>query len=66
MAKTGNRIDQLKRLMEQTTNAADKATLQTQITSMEIEQTNTETFLKTSESTFSLFGWLRKLFGAGK
>ena len=66
IVKTGNRIDQLKRLMEKTTNAADKAALQTQITSMEIEQVNTETFLKTSESTFSLFGWLRKLFGAGK
>jgi uncharacterized membrane protein YgaE (UPF0421/DUF939 family) len=66
MVQTRNRIERLKRLMEQTINEVDKAALQTQIDNMEIEQTNTETFLKTNESTFSLFGWVRKLFGAGK
>lgn len=66
MVQTRNRVEKLKRLMEQTTNEADKAALQTQITAMEIEQTNTETFLQTNESKFSLFGWVRKLFGAGK
>jgi len=66
MVQTKNRIDQLTKLMGQTTNATDKAALQTQITAMEVEQTNTETFLETNESTFSLFGWMRKLFGAGK
>lgn len=66
MVKTRNRIEKLKRLTEQTTDEADKTALQTQITDMEIEQTNTETFLQTNESKFSLFGWVRKLFGAGK
>ena len=66
MVQTKNRIDQLTKLMGQTTNTADKTELQTQITAMQIEQTNTETFLETNESSFSLFGWVRKLFGAEK
>jgi uncharacterized protein YxeA len=66
MVQTRNRIDKLKKLIEQTTDETDKAALQTQIDNIEIEQTNTETFLETNENTFSLFGWVRKLFGAGK
>ena len=62
MAQTQSRIEQLTRLTEQAKNAADKTTLQTQIQTMEQEQSKIETFLKANESKFSLFGWLVKLF----
>jgi len=66
MVQTRNRIDQLNKLVEQTTNEADKAEIQTQITVIKTEQINIETMLTTNESEFSLFGWVRKLFGAGE
>jgi len=62
MVQTRNRLQQLNRLMEQTTVTADKAELQTQITTLEAEQTKIETLLKKAEGKFSLLGWLVKLF----
>ncbi len=62
MVQTRNRLEKLTRLMEQTTNQADKTELQNQIQIMEQERLNIENFVKTNESKFSLFGWLVKLF----
>lgn len=62
MVQTRNRIEQLTRLTEQAKSAEDKATLQTQIQTLEQEQTKLDNFLKANESKFSLFGWLVKLF----
>jgi len=62
MVQTRNRLEKLNRLMEQTTNAADKTELQNQIQTLEQEQAKIETLLKKAEGKFSLFGWLVKLF----
>ncbi len=62
MVKTGNRIDQLKRLLDKTTSDATKTALQTQIQALEQEQQKINDFIKTNEGKFSLFGWLVKLF----
>lgn len=62
MVQTRNRIEQTTKLIEKAKSAEDKAELQTQIQTMEQEQTKLEDFLKASESKFSLFGWLVKLF----
>ena len=62
MVRTRNRLEKLNRLMEQTTNAADKTELQNQIQTLEQEQAKIETLLKKAEGKFSLFGWLVKLF----
>jgi hypothetical protein len=62
MVQTRNRLEKLNRLMEQTTNAADKTELQNQIQTLEEEQAKIETLLKKAEGKFSLFGWLVKLF----
>ena len=62
MVKTGNQIDQLKRLLDKTTNAESKTALQAQIQALEQEQQKINDFLKANESKFSLFGWFIKLF----
>lgn len=62
MVQTRNRLEKLNRLMEQTTNEADKTELQNQIQTLEDEQAKIETLLKKAEGKFSLFGWLIKLF----
>lgn len=62
MVKTNNRIDQLKRLINKTTNTEDKTTLQNQITTLEREQTKINDFITQNESKFSLFGWVAKFF----
>jgi len=60
--QTRNRIEQLNRLMENTQNATDTAEIQSQIQTLEQEQTKIENFIKAQEGKFSLFGWLLKLF----
>lgn len=62
MVQTRNRLEKLTRLMEQTTNEADKTELQNQIQTMEEERLRIENFVEENESKFSLFGWLVKLF----
>lgn len=62
MVKTGNHIDQLNALLDQTTNAEDKINLQTQITALTQEQQKINDFVKANESKFSLLGWFVKLF----
>jgi len=59
MVQTRNRLDQLNRLIQ---NATDTAEIQTQIQTLEQEQTKIENFIKAQEGKFSLFGWLLKLF----
>jgi len=62
MVKTGNQVDQLNRLLGQTTDAESKTALQAQTQALEQEQQKINDFLKANESKFSLFGWLVKLF----
>lgn len=62
MAQTRNQIEQLKRLMENVQNEADKTELQNQIQRLEEEQTDINNFIVENESKFSLFGWAVKLF----
>jgi len=62
MVQTKNQIDQLKRLADKADNDQDKADLQTQIQTLEQEQTNIDSFITSNESKFSLFGWAVKLF----
>jgi len=62
MVTTGNQIGQLNKLLGQTTDAADKATLQAQIQVLTQEQQKINDFIKANESKFSLFGWFVKLF----
>jgi hypothetical protein len=62
MVQTRNQIDQLKRLAEKAENEGDKTELQTQIQTLEQEQTKINDFITQNESKFSLFGWAVKLF----
>ncbi len=59
MVKTRNRIAQLNRTIK---NATSTAEIQTQIQTLEQEQTKIENFIKGQEGKFSLFGWLAKMF----
>lgn len=65
MVQTRNRLEQANRLMENVQNESDKTELQNQIQTLEQEQTKIESFIKTQESKFSLFGWFVKLFNKG-
>jgi len=60
--QTRNRLEQLNQLMENVQNEADKTELQNQIQTLEQEQTKIESFIKTQEGKFSLFGWAFRLF----
>lgn len=62
MVKTGNQVDKLKRLLDQTTIEEDKVTLQEQIQVLTQEQQKINDFLKANENKFSLFGWFVKFF----
>ena len=59
IVQTRNRIEQLNRAIENTTDTAE---IQAQIQNLEQEQTKIESFIKAQEGKFSLFGWLVKLF----
>jgi len=59
IVQTRNRIEQLNRAIQ---NATDTAEMQTQIQTLEQEQTKIENFIKEQEGKFSLFGWLTKMF----
>lgn len=62
MVQTRNQIRKVEKLIDKTTDPTTKTTLQVQLTSLEAEQQKLETFLKTNESKFSLFGWFLKWF----
>ena len=62
MTTTENRINRLKNLLGETTSSGNQAILQSQITSLEEQQTKIDNFIKTNESKFSLLGWLVRLF----
>ncbi|HET8575214.1 MAG TPA: hypothetical protein VFM02_03545 [Candidatus Paceibacterota bacterium] len=59
---TNNSIDQLKKAEEKTTDPEVKADLQTQVEALIKTQTETNAFVQAHEDSFSLFGWLVKLF----
>lgn len=58
MVTTLNQIEQLKKLAGEAYANADKASIEAQIVALEAEQAKLESFLKSKESKFSLFGWL--------
>ncbi|MBU1877037.1 hypothetical protein KKA72_01660 [Patescibacteria group bacterium] len=62
MVQTRNRLEQLNRLTEDIQNEGDKIELQNQVQALEQEQIKIESFVKNQENTFSLFGWLVRLF----
>lgn len=62
LAKSQASIEQLKRTIEQTTDATLKATLLAEVKTLEIEQASIEAFVEAKASSFSLFGWAVKLF----
>jgi len=59
---TRNRIRQLTRLMNDTQDETVKATLATQIQTLNTDMTNLNKFITDNENQFSLFGWFFKLF----
>jgi hypothetical protein len=62
MVQTQNRLNQLNSLMTNVQNEGDKTELQTQIQTLEQEQTKIESFVKAQEGKFSLFGWVARMF----
>lgn len=62
IAVTQNNIDKLKNLLDKTTSTTAKVELAAQIKVLEDSQVKLDTFVKTHENTFSLFGWFVKLF----
>lgn len=63
MVQVRNRIAQLNRLVEKAEGEDSKLALQEQIQQMEEEQTRINNFIQENEDKFSLFGWVKKLFG---
>jgi len=62
IVQTRNQIAQLTRLADKAENDQDKAELESQIQTLEQEQTNIDNFVTQNEDKFSLFGWVVKLF----
>jgi len=62
VVQTRNRIEQLNREMERAASTTDMTAVQAEVQQMEEEQTRLESYIKTHEDTFSLFGWALKLF----
>jgi hypothetical protein len=61
VAKTGNQIDRLTRLLEKATGTT-KDDLQDEIDALKKEQKKLMDFIDDNDSKFSLFGWFVKLF----
>ena len=61
ITQTENRLEQLNTLMVSVQNEGDKTELQNQIQVLEQEQVKIESFIKSQEGRFNLFGWLVKL-----
>lgn len=62
IAQTNSRLSQLDRDLEKITTSSDKTAIMEKIDSLKEEQTKLESFIKTNEGKFSLFGWFVKLF----
>ncbi|MBI2042089.1 MAG: hypothetical protein HYT20_03700 [Candidatus Nealsonbacteria bacterium] len=62
MVKAGNRIDQLKKILEKAASEETKTALQGQVQMLEQEKQKIDDFLKANEAKFSIFGWFAKLF----
>lgn len=62
MMSMGNRMGRLSREMERMTSSDDKTAVLAEIQSLKNEQAEIETFIKTNESKFSIFGWAVRLF----
>lgn len=61
IVKTENQINQLNNLLDKTTSADNKTTLEAQIKVLEDQKQKIDTFITSNESKFSLFGWLTKI-----
>ena len=62
MNQTQERLNQLNDLVEDIQDEVDKEEIQNQIQVLEQEKTKIENFVQVQENTFSLFGWLTRLF----
>jgi uncharacterized protein YaaQ len=62
IAKSDNEIEKLKSLIQENTDSIIKATLETQMNALLVEQAKIESFIKLHESKFSLLGWFVKMF----
>ena len=62
LVTTQNHLNRLNKALERTTSTTIKADLETQIKDLEAIKTKADSFVKTNESKFSLFGWFVKLF----
>lgn len=60
MVKTQNDIEKLEKLVPRATDAEVKADLNIQINVLKATQVKLATFIKANESSFSLFGWMKK------
>lgn len=59
---TENRLERLSREVEKMASSTERTAVTTEIQSLKDEQEKLETFVKTNESKFSIFGWAVKLF----
>ncbi len=62
IAKTDNQIEQLSKIVDQTTNVDTKKVLQDQISNLKQQQAKVTNFLDVNAQKFSLFGWFAKMF----
>ncbi len=62
IATTTANLARLKTLLVQTSNDIDRAELTLQINALEAEQVKLNTYVKTYQEKFSLFGWFNRLF----
>lgn len=62
MEQIRNQVRELNQIRTQLQNEGDQTELQNQIKILELQLTNFQNSLDAQESTFSLFGWLLKLF----
>lgn len=59
---TENRLARLSREVEKIASSTEKTAITAEIQSLKEEQVKLETFVKTNESKFSIFGWVVRLF----
>ena len=62
LVTTKNHIERLNKALERAISSSTQAELETQIKDLTDIQTKAETFTKSMESKFSLFGWMVKMF----
>lgn len=62
IAKTGNRIEKLSRLLEIIPTSTPSTSTVAEIANLKLEQIKLNTFVTQNENIFSLFGWFAKLF----